>query len=444
MIPLAKVVILAWGIILALILFALTSISIGGRTVLSIRGLDPMYYFGTAHSLLFDHDFDLRNEFAVLNPQATSAGGFRGQGGLPGSPYAVGYSLLSLPFLAVGTAVDAAAGRSADGYAKGAVFCFFLGNVTFTVIGMWCLAHFLQEFGSPPWQAAFLPLAIWFSTSLGYYTFSPMSHAATFMMSSGFLLTWWRTKESGRVRDWATLGLCGGLLSICRWQDAIFLIGPLLADVSRCRVAVARRWFVWVAYLGAAGMCWIPQITQWKILYGKYITIPQGPGFLEFPPRFILNVLFSTNHGWFLWTPITLIGIVGLLYGTYRTSAARGYHYWPWIVVVFLEVAVIGSMPYNWNGMDSFSVRSLTSCVPLVTFGIAVLLRYFRPLPRRLLYGAIVLCMAYSTIFAAQYRLDRIRPTNPGQARAAFHLAGVSCASSDSFLWARPGRTASR
>ncbi|MBZ5636590.1 MAG: protein kinase [Acidobacteriia bacterium] len=43
-----------------------------------------------------------------------------------------------------------------------------------------------------------------------------------------------------------------------------------------------------------------------------------------------------------------------------------------------------------------------------------------------------------------QRPLDGIRPTNPGQARAAFHLAGVSCASSDSFLWARPGRTASR
>lgn len=402
-------VILAWGMVLVLALLGLSRVPISGRALLKINGLDPPYYFGTAHSLLFDHDFDLRNELAVNPPLSSSAGGFRGQNGLPGSPYAIGYSILSIPFLAAGTAVDAAAGRPADGYSSGAIFCFFLGNVTFAVIGMWCLARFLLAFGSPPWQAALLPVAIWFSTSLGYYTFSPISHAATFMMAAGFLLIWWRTRGSERVRDWAVLGLCGGLLSICRWQDTIFLIGPLLFHVSEHRAAITRKaWFLWFAYGAAACVWWIPQIAQWRIIYGKFLTIPQGSGFLEFPPRFILGVLFSTNHGWFVWTPITLIGIVGLFYGTYRASGGSANYYWPWIVVAFLEVAVVGSMPGNWNCMDSFSIRSLTSCLPLVALGVAVLLRCLRPQFRMALSVAIVFCMAYSTIFAAQFRLDLI------------------------------------
>jgi hypothetical protein len=51
---------------------------------------------------------------------------------------------------------------------------------------------------------------------------------------------------------------------------------------------------------------------------------------------------------------------------------------------------------------------------------------------------------ALDAVFVRVPPLDRIRPTNPGQARADFQVAGVRCASSDSFLWARPGRTASR
>ena len=247
-IPLTTVVIVTWGLILTLALVGLNGISIGGRTVLSIKGLDPMYYFGTSHSLLFEHNFDLRNEFAVLKPQATDAGGFRGLNGLPGSPYAIGYSILSLPLLAVGTALDGAAGRPANGYEGAAIFFYFLGNVLFTVIGMWCLSRFLQAFGLPLWQSAFLPLAIWFSTSLGYYTFTPMAHAATFLLSAAFLLIWWRNRESERVRDWVALGLCGGIscslpLAGCDFPDRS-APGGLIQASRGLRAALVLMGFV--------------------------------------------------------------------------------------------------------------------------------------------------------------------------------------------------------
>ena len=130
---------------------------------------------------------------------------------------------------------------------------------------------------------------------------------------------------------------------------------------------------------------------------------------MEFPPRFILNVLFSTEHGWFLWTPITLIGVSGLVYGSFAAVRGTRNLYWPWLVVILLEVAVIGSMPYNWHCMDSFSIRSLTSCVPLVAFGIAVLLQKLQicfQAGSLWCYG--VLYGFTQTIFAAQFRLDLI------------------------------------
>jgi len=83
---------------------------------------------------------------------------------------------------------------------------------------------------------------------------------------------------------------------------------------------------------------------------------------LHFLPYYMHLVLFSTNHGWFVWTPITALGVLGLFYGARKATA----FYRPCILVIFLEVAVMGSMPTNWHNSESFGIRSLTSCVPLI------------------------------------------------------------------------------
>ena len=193
---------------------------------------------------------------------------------------------------------------------------------------------------------------------LGYYTLSPMSHSATFMMASAFMLVWWKVKDSSSLGGWALLGLCGGL------PLDLPLAGHLLPrhsdalEISRSRIlAPWRRWSrVWRsrrALLDPADRGVEGHLRQ-------ALHIPQGKDFLHFPPQYMHLVLFSTNHGWFIWTPITALGVLGLFYGA-RKSAA---FYWPCLLVNFLEVAVMGSMPTNWHNSESFGIRSLTSCVP--------------------------------------------------------------------------------
>ena len=401
-----QLLIIVFGLGLAGALFVLQRAPIGGRNIVKITGVDAVYYFATAHSLLFDRDFDLTNEFQYLQPHVL----YRTQArptGKPESPFAVGYSILSIPFLAAGTAVDALSGRPANGYSQGALFFYFLGNITFVVIGMIFMSRLFQHFGLSSLQAIFITFALWCATTLGYYTLSPMSHAATFMMASAFVLVWWRVKDSAKPRAWALLGLCGGFLSICRWQDIFYLGIPVLFELSRSRTLVPwRRWFI---YSGAAAVCWIPQIVQWKVIYGRFFTIPQGSDFLKLPPHYMHLVLFSTNHGWFVWTPITALGVLGLFYGAGKATA----FYWPCILVIFLEVAVMGSMPTNWHNSESFGIRSLTSCVPLVGLGLATLMRDLVPGLKGVVTGLIAICAVFTILFAVQYRLDLIPKIGP-------------------------------
>ena len=403
--------------VLLLITFAvLDAIAPGGRRLAKVVGIDTVNYFGISHSLLFDHDFNLTNEFTRIAPLDRLWSGVQPNTGLPGSVWGYGYSALELPFLATGTLLDAVAGHPADGYSPGAIYVYSLGNVVMTGLGLIALFSLLvrvgTERGLPEERATGFSLlatfAVFFGTNVGYYAFPQIAHAATFLFASLFLAYWWKMRTSNKARAWLLLGFIGGFLSICRWQDIIFLGGPGLFDLLS-----GTPWkspWPWLRsrlfYVAGAGICWIPQLIEWKAIYGRYFTMPQGAGFLVFPPAFIREVLFSSRNGWFMWTPLALIGVLGLLYGAFRFTR----EFVPWIVVLSLEVIVIGSMP-TWHGFDSFSSRYLLTNSPLVGLGLFTLICSLNPLARRGLVVALAACCIFTTLFAVQYRLNLI-PNN--------------------------------
>src|SRR5258706_9126360 len=95
-----RVAVLIWiaGAAATLGLCIATRHPLGGRTIIKISGLDSVCYFATAHSLLFDRDFDLTNQFARLPPDPSEWTAVRPETGKPGSPFAIGFSVMQIPF----------------------------------------------------------------------------------------------------------------------------------------------------------------------------------------------------------------------------------------------------------------------------------------------------------------------------------------------------------
>jgi hypothetical protein len=409
-------ILVAFAILLLAVFVGLDAMAPGGRRLAKIEGFDTVNYFGISHSLLFDHDFNLTNEFTHIAPMSRLWSAVQPNTGLPGSVWGYGYSVLEMPFLAVGTLLDVVQGSPADGYSPSAIYVYCLGNVVMTGLGLLALFALLCRVGTErgiseervTGYSLLVTFAVFFGTNVGYYAFPQLAHAATFLFASLFLAYWWKMRTSNKARVWLLLGLIGGFLSICRWQDIIFLGGPGLFDLLSG--APWKNPWPWLRsrlfYIAGAGICWIPQVIEWKVIYGKYLTMPQGAGFIVFPPAFILEVLFSSRNGWFLWTPFALIGVLGLLYGALRFTR----EFIPWIVVLALEVIVIGSMP-TWHGYDSFSSRYLLTNSPLVGLGLFTLLCSLSPLLRRTLVAAVAACCIFTMLFAVQYRLNLI-PNN--------------------------------
>ena len=406
-----------------------------GRRLAKVKGEDPVNYFGTAHSMLFDHDFNLNNEYEHMPPDGRFWTLGQPSTGLPGSPWGLGYSFLSMPLLALGTGVDALTGHPADGYSQWAIYFYCVGSLIFTGCGMVALFLLLQSVAAY-WKilpeehqsiyALFVTFAVFFGTSVGYYAFSEMAHAATFLCASVFLLLWWRERESESAGGWLVLGLAGGFLSITRWQDVLYLAGPLLFDLGGGLAILARAswWRSRLLYAAGIGLCWAPQIFQWKMIYGKYITIPQGGGIFSFPPQHMMQVLFSSQNGFFIWTPLTLLGIAGLVMGAFKATRI----YLPWIIVFLLQAMVVGAVSF-WSGVESFGARYMLSNTPLVGFGLITAYGMSGVWVRRTLSAAAAVCCIFTSLFAIQFRLDLVptetRLTSSELFYDKIHLVGV-------------------
>lgn len=412
-------IIAAFSIALLISFVVLDQMAPAGRRLAKVRGEDPVSYFAIAHSILFDHDFNQTNEFEHMPPDGRFWTANQAATGLPGCPWGLGYSFLEIPLLAMGTGVDALAGNPADGYSHWAVFFYCIGTVLITGCGLVALFLFLRSVGEY-WQimpedhqsvyALFVTLVIFFGTNVGYYAFSMMAHSSTFLCASVFLGIWWRFRESESARGWLVLGLAGGFLSITRWQDVLYLGGPLLFDLFGGDVLKKRAawWQSRALYAAGIAVWWIPQVLEWKAIYGKYITIPQGGGIFSFPPPHILQVLFSTQVGWFIWTPVTILGVIGLILGATKVPRI----YLPWIIILALQTAVVGSVSF-WHGIESFGARYMMSNTPLVGFGLITFIGASTVWVRRGLAVACAACCVFTMLFAVQFRLDLVPRETP-------------------------------
>lgn len=407
----------AGGALLMVFLVWLSAQQPGGRSVLRISGVDSVVYYSVARSLLFDHDVNLTNEFEVLKP---APGDWRApvpQTGLPAILFPIGFSLVQIPWLAGAAVVDWLVGRPVDGYSPASVTAWFAGIVFWLSVGLSALFLWLRDLGVEfgvtgarrDWLAFGSAIVIWPSTTLGYYTFSPMSHVAAFAATTLFLLSWWRARDSVSVWRWALLGAAAAFAGLCRWQELLLLLLPILSD-GWMLAARSRRWAAdfpaWaLSRLAAAivfGLLMVPQCLEWKAVYGTWVTIPQGQDFLQFPPVFLLKVLFSSQNGWFVWTPITVVGVLGLLVGFRKSPALVTFL----LVALGAELVLVGGV-LTWHG-HWFGLRYLTSMSAVVAVGLFALACSAGRVTGVVLAAVVAGCTCFTMAFAVQYRLDLV------------------------------------
>ncbi len=316
---------------------------------------DGIFYYSWVRSIVINRDINFANEYAHFSVNAPIT-----PKGLPGNKHPIGTPLFWLPWYAQARMV-----MQGRGYELPYQLTVSFVSVLAALSGLVLLYRLLTGlFGQTASLLAAVSVAA--ATNLLFYgAVDPVnSHAVSFFAATVFLSFLF----SKNVPPFVT-GCALGFAALVRPQDAalglLALVIPKSFSVIPALGAGIQSKKVFIKFLLGALLSFSPQLLVWYALYGSPWTSPyltSSESFTLWPQHFF-DVLLSPVNGLFLWTPITALAVVGLLFWKNPLRV--------WLLAIFVaEVAIVGSWSIWWQGA-SYSGRMLVSVLPVLSFGLA-------------------------------------------------------------------------
>jgi hypothetical protein len=176
----------------------------------------------------------------------------------------------------------------------------------------------------------------------------------------------------------AALGAAGALMLMVREQDVFFgvavamdwiLARGLPAHRRATREGgrdVARGPLVGVlAALGCFLVAYSPQVVTYYVLNGHFGPHASVGNKMAWTAPHALQVMFSPEHGFFIWTPLALIAIGGLVLAAFERQDRVWFIL---LLMVGLQIYVGGSVQ-SWTVAGGFAQRRLISLTAMLVIG---------------------------------------------------------------------------
>jgi len=328
---------------------------------------DTVSYDAYLRSAFFDHDLDFTNESERWGyaPGPLTPTGHRE------NLQSVGPALLWSPFFVVahvyvgGLRALGVTTYTRDGFSLPYYRATALGTVTVAMLGTWLLVRTLSA-GMGTARATAVVAATLLASPAAYYVFvlPGMAHGLVFGLTATVVWAHARAREAPSFRAWIVLGTLVGLVTLARWQGAtlVLLLLPLAVQGLRART-IRPAWLL--AAAAAAALVFTPQLVAWHVLFGRWLTIPQGPGFLAWRSPHLFDVLMSADRGLFTWTPLMAAGTLGLvpLLRSERAFALGS-------LLVLVATAWVNGCVRDWAASDAFGARRFDVVLPLLAVGL--------------------------------------------------------------------------
>jgi hypothetical protein len=414
-----------------------------------IYASDEVQYFAWLRSLAFDRDVDFENEYQYFYDAGVARGtGFhetflerRNEAGRRENYGPAGSAVLWAPFYAVGHVVARLTGAPATGFSQPYISAVSFGSAIYGGLAVLLSAAIARQVVGRGLAASLL---VCFATPLVFYIYvaPPMSHANSAFAVALFLWVWLRIRDRWTIAGVIGLGVAGALMTMVRDQDVFFVAGPALdflrqwgRSAKTGQFAAARAWVVAaIAGAGAFALAYTPQLLASTALNGHVGPSQVVSRKMSWMSPHGFEVLFSPAHGFFAWTPLALLAVVGLVLlaaGRVAGSDTSSELDAPWIgtlalVMLGLQAYVSGAVE-SWTVAGSFGQRRFVGLTPLVTLGIASLVGAVASVRSRAATAAVVaaltICLWWNVGLMVQFgtnTMDRQRLTLRENARSTF------------------------
>ena len=396
--------------------------------LLSLRFLNPWVrgdgvgYYAFVRAPLIEHNLDFTKDYQHANESfrgprldeySRPKSAFRTPTGHLDNHFTVGPAILWTPFLLLAHAAVLLARAlgstvAADGFSTPYRVTMAFATALYGFLGLLLAFRLARQYVEERW--AFLAtLSIWWASSLPVYMyFNPSwSHTHSAFAVALFLWYWHETRSSRSPAQWLILALIAGLMLNIYYANAMVLAvlavealrqylfafrrDPCVATSEVPRISdLLLRHFLFAAVVL---ICLLPTLITRYIVFGSVFEFGYIPikDWLWFSPAF-LDVLFASNHGLLVWTPILFLAIVGLiLFWRREPRVATAF------LAAFLAFYFLIACYPDWAGISSYGNRFFVSLTALFILGLGVFLdrsaQYFRSRKAALAAASAVLAV---------------------------------------------------
>ena len=362
---------------------------------------DGVGYYAYARAPLIQHNLHFEQDWLRANllfsqsrtlPNGELSAAEYTETGYVSNLFSIGPALLWAPFLLAAHGMVLlcnayGAHIPADGFSFPYLLAMALGTAIYGFLGLLFSYSLARKYVEERW--AFLAtLGIWGASSLPVYMyFNPSwSHAHSVFAVALFLWYWERTRGSRTFLQWILLGLISGLMLDVYFANGVFLVLPLIESLAEYSDTLKKEEFreagsLFVAnfcFLLTVILCFVPTLITRKIIFGGFFRFGSYQHTAwNWTAPYWHSILFSTEHGLLIWTPILGLAILGLVFVPrrarlltfYLSASAAAFFY------------LISCYP-DWAGISAFGNRFFISLTPIFIFGLALLLQRFGTLFR--------------------------------------------------------------
>lgn len=334
---------------------------------------DAFGYYMYLPAIFIYHDVEKLNwlEEADRKYAMTGGDGWQAQKADNGNyvfKYLGGVAIMQLPWFAVGHLWAKATGQPQDGFSQPYQLSLAFGIILYCFLAILLLRRLLLKY-FPDNTVAITLLLVCLATNFIQYAAvdNAQSHAYIFVLYVVLLWAAMKWHEQPKAKWAALIGWIIGLATMSRPTEAIMLFIPLLWG-THTKLASKEKWqlvrqhksHVVIAVLsGLVGV--LPQLVYWKVVTGSFI-YDVGSKWMFLNPYF--RVLFGWEKGWFIYTPVTILFIIGMLF--IRRFPFKNPVLWFCLLNIWIIIAWS-----DWRYGGSYSTRALVQSYPVFALPMA-------------------------------------------------------------------------
>lgn len=194
------------------------------------------------------------------------------------------------------------------------------------------------------------------------------NHAVEIFINTLCVFLFLKSEKSSTTKQVFILGFVSALAVFVRYFSFVYFLGFLIYYIS---VRQTRK--IWVLVAGFVSIAWLLPVTfavfngeMFNMFFAGESAVVSVSRMIPWWPRYALKILLHPLHGLFVWSPVIILSVFGLV-----VLIKRQKNFSVLCIGICAALVVLYGFFFSWHAGWSFSNRYLVGLFPFFCVGLA-------------------------------------------------------------------------